>query len=121
MVFDLTIGHSGDIAPSRQLIRSIVQEYGWSNVFGIRAIAALTAMAEVLYFGQKAQMDNGLRLSLNVINEENGRGVEFYAQTDFEEVCRNHAASQWKLERVSNELEIFHDADGDAVVDGELT
>lgn len=95
MVFDLTIG----------------QAYSWSNVFGIRAIAALMAVAEVLCFGQKSRMDSVLRLS-----QDNGRGVEFFAQTDFEEVYRNHAAAQGQRERVSNERESFHEADGDAVV-----
>ncbi len=113
MVLDVTVANPGDIAIMRQLVRGIAQDNGWPNVFCLRAIAALTAMAEVLYFGQKSRNTEPLRLSVNVYN---GNGVEIQALTDFQEVCQNYAEAEWQLERVSNVFSIESDSDGDHIV-----
>lgn len=113
MMLDVMVANSGDIATMRQLVRGVAREFGWPNVFSLRVIAALTAVAEVLYFGNRSQFTDPFRLSLNIIDASS---VEIYALTNFEEVCQNYAEAEWQLGRVSNALTIVPEVDGDHIV-----
>jgi hypothetical protein len=111
----IQIAGTFDIAVTRQHIRRLSEELQWPASLRLRAIAALTALVETLYFKDR-QRAEPLVVYISVLERDEIFGIEFYTDTDFEIVNRQFPVARWQLERVSDELEIENHGDYDHIV-----
>lgn len=110
MKVDITIGGTMDMARARQSLRKMGDEQAWSNTLKVRSIAALTAMAETLYF---ARADRAASLHINAVSD--GQAVEFQTITNFQEACQYCPSARDQLERASDEFVIEAGRHGDQI------
>ncbi len=110
MKVDITIGGTMDMARARQALRKMGDEQTWSNTLKVRSIAALTAMAETLYFARAERAT-----PLQIHTESDGQVIEFQTATDFEEACRSCPTARDQLERASDEFVVKPGGRGDQI------
>lgn len=120
MAVDIVIDDTSNIAQARQALRKLSTEEAWPNMLRVRSIAALTALAEVLYFGDASRLEIPLHICVMSVktNTEDLHGVEFYARTNFRRVCQHFLTARWQLERASDEMIVQRadDANSDDLV-----
>jgi hypothetical protein len=115
MALEITISGTMDMARARQSLRKLGDEQAWPNALKVRAIAALTAMAETLYFA-RTERPVPLQISVEHVDERGQPCVELQTRTDFAEACRFCPTAQDQLERASDELVINPSNGGDQIV-----
>lgn len=104
-----------DIAMVRQHIRKLSQELKWPPELCVRGIAAMTALAETIYFRDRLR-HGPLVVYINVINQEGMNGLELHADADFAAIAREFTLARWNLQRVCNELKIIREDNYDHIV-----
>jgi hypothetical protein len=104
-----------DIAIIRQHIRKLAQELSWPPELFLRGIAAVTALAETIYFRDRVRQ-GPLVVYIHVINQDGLNGLELHADTDFVSIASNFPLARWHLERVCNELKIIREENRDHIV-----
>lgn len=111
----IEIAGTFDIAVTRQHIRRLSEELKWPPTLRLRAIAALTALAETVYFRDR-QREEPFVVYIQIVEQDGARGIEFHADVDFDAILRQYPAARWQLERVSDELKIEHEDDADQII-----
>ena len=104
-----------DIAVIRQHIRKLSQELKWPPELCMRGIAAMTALAETIYFRDRLRQ-RPLVVYIHVINQDGINGLELHADADFVAISRDFTLARWNLERVCNELKIVREDNYDHIV-----
>lgn len=104
-----------DIAVARQHIRKLCQELRWPAELCLRGIAAMTALAETVYFKDRLR-DGPLVVYIHAVEQEGIYGIELHADADFASIAREFPLARWHLERVSNELKILRQENYDHIV-----
>ena len=104
-----------DIAIVRQHIRKLSQELRWPPELCMRGIAAMTALAETIYFRDRMRQ-GPLVVYIHVIDQDGFNGMELHADADFVSVSRDFPLARWHLERVCNELKIIREENHDHIV-----
>ena len=104
-----------DIAVTRQHIRKLSQELRWPPELCMRGIAAMTALAETIYFRDRLRTA-ALVVYIHVIDQDGMNGLELHADADFVAIAREFTLARWNLERVCNELKIIREDNYDHIV-----
>jgi anti-sigma-K factor RskA len=103
MALDITISGTFDMARARQALRKMGDQQAWPNVLTLRSIAAVTALAESLYFSSPDR-SSPLRISIQMHQRGGHPVVELRAHTQFDEVSRHCTSVRGQLERASDEF-----------------
>jgi hypothetical protein len=111
----IQISGTFDIAITRQHIRRLAQELRWSPELCLRGIAAMTALAETIYFRDRARQ-GALIVYIHVLDRDEHQGLELHTDTDFVAITRDYPLAKWHLERVCNELKITRQENYDHIV-----
>jgi hypothetical protein len=104
-----------DIAVTRQHIRKLSYELRWPSELCLRGIAAMTALAETVYFKDR-QREGPLVVFIHVIEQDGTYGIELHTDADFSSISREFPLARWHLERVSNQLKVIPQERGDHIV-----
>jgi hypothetical protein len=111
----IQISGTFDIAVTRQHIRRLSQELRWPPELCLRGIAAMTALAETIYFRDRVRQ-GPLIVYIDVLDREEHHGIELHTDTDFAAIARDYPLAKWHLERVCNELKITRQENSDHIV-----
>jgi len=112
---DLQIASTFDMALTRQTLRKLLDERHWHPTLRIRSIAAITALAEILYFKRSKAQDQ-LDIHIELINYHDRRGLEFHVEGCFHDVPMSNPVIKFQLERACDELEVWQFGQGHHVV-----
>ena len=104
-----------DIAVTRQHIRKLSRELAWPPELCLRGIAAMTALAETIYFRER-QRDEPLVVYIHVLDQDGVNGIELHADADFVTIAKEYPLARWNLERVCNKLNVVHEDGFDHIV-----
>jgi hypothetical protein len=104
-----------DIAIVRQHIRKLSQELRWPPELCMRGIAAMTALAETIYFRDRLRQ-GPLVVYIHVMHQDGVNGLELHADADFAAIAKDFTLARWNLERVCNELKIIREQNYDHIV-----
>lgn len=112
---DLQIASTFDMALTRQTLRKLLDERHWHPTLRIRSIAAITALAEILYF-KCSNAQDPLNIHIEIINHQDRRGLEFHVEGCFHDVRLSNPVIKAQLERACDEIEVRQLVQGQHIV-----